>query len=348
MLDINFDAAKLKQVITHTVGNKQREEGYNLSKEPTYVNPESEDYLKTYFLSQIQPVESYNFSHPVELDLNEVYVMAKQMFAAESDFVTESHNITKLLYEQSEHPKIKNGEVNIVLFDDIIVDDEVVEAIGIYKSETNKPFIAMDVSDSGSSYDIQHKFGYDLKGIDKGCLILNVGKAEGYLVFVIDNISGDAKYWLDQFLKVTPSSNDFYETKAFMDMTKVFLTDKLPSENSIDKTERIEMLNKTVDYFKENEAFDQKDFEENVLKEPEVIEAFRDFAPNYSEENQVNISESFGISNQAVKKQVRRYKSVLKLDKNFHIYITGGNKHIHKGVEPDGRKFYKIYYENEE
>lgn len=348
MLNITFDNANLKKVITHTVGNKQREEGFNLSKETTYVNPESEDYLKTYFLSQIQPVESLNFTHPVELELNEIYVQAKQIFENPEGFVEESHNITKLLYEQSEHPKIKHGEVNVVLFDDIIVDDEVVEAIGIYKSETNKPYIAMNMSESGSGYEIQHKFGYDLKGIDKGCLILNIGKEEGYLVFVIDNISGDAKYWLDDFLKVKPSSNDFYETKAFMDMTKVFLTDQLPNESSIDKTERIEMLNKTVEYFKQNEAFDQKEFEETVLKEPEVIDSFRSFAPNYSEENQVNISDGFGISNQAVKKQVRRFKSVLKLDKNFHIYIHGGNKQIQKGTEPDGRKFYKIYYENEE
>jgi len=38
---------------------------------------------------------------------------------------------------------------------------------------------------------------------------------------------------------------------------------------------------------------------------------------------------------------------VLKLDKNFHIYIHGDRNLIEQGEEPDGRKFYKIYYEEE-
>jgi hypothetical protein len=49
-----------------------------------------------------------------------------------------------------------------------------------------------------------------------------------------------------------------------------------------------------------------------------------------------------------VKKQAKIYKSILKLDKNFHIYIHGNREMITKGTDPDGRKFYKIYFENEE
>ena len=50
---------------------------------------------------------------------------------------------------------------------------------------------------------------------------------------------------------------------------------------------------------------------------------------------------------QAVKKQARVFKSVLKLDKNFHIYIHGNRELIEQGVEKDGRKFYKLYFESE-
>ncbi len=60
-----------------------------------------------------------------------------------------------------------------------------------------------------------------------------------------------------------------------------------------------------------------------------------------------SIKDSFEISVQAVKKQTRIFKSVLKLDKNFHIYIHGNNELIEHGIEKDGRKFYKIYFENE-
>jgi hypothetical protein len=59
------------------------------------------------------------------------------------------------------------------------------------------------------------------------------------------------------------------------------------------------------------------------------------------------MNESFDISPQAVKKQARIFKSVLKLDKNFHIYIHGDRELIEQGVEKDGRKFYKIYFTEE-
>ena len=55
----------------------------------------------------------------------------------------------------------------------------------------------------------------------------------------------------------------------------------------------------------------------------------------------------FAISPHAVKKQARVFKSVLKLDKNFHIYIHGDRSLIERGTEKDGRKFYKIYYREE-
>jgi len=38
---------------------------------------------------------------------------------------------------------------------------------------------------------------------------------------------------------------------------------------------------------------------------------------------------------------------VLKLDKNFHIYIHGNKELIERGTDPDGRKYYKIYFEQE-
>ncbi|MGN6534001.1 MAG: nucleoid-associated protein, partial [Ginsengibacter sp.] len=58
--------------------------------------------------------------------------------------------------------------------------------------------------------------------------------------------------------------------------------------------------------------------------------------------------DSFIISDTAVKKQARVYKSVLKLDKNFHIYIHGNKELIEKGYD-EGMKmsYYKVYFKEE-
>ena len=78
-----------------------------------------------------------------------------------------------------------------------------------------------------------------------------------------------------------------------------------------------------------------------------MIELFQDYDSKYREENDVELINSFKISPQAVKKQMRVFKKVLKLDNNFHIYIHGNRELIEQGVEEDGRKFYKIYFQQE-
>jgi hypothetical protein len=61
----------------------------------------------------------------------------------------------------------------------------------------------------------------------------------------------------------------------------------------------------------------------------------------------VDIADHFSISAPAVNRHARIFKSVLKLDRNFHIYIHGDRDLIEKGTDSNGRKYYKIYYEEE-
>lgn len=107
------------------------------------------------------------------------------------------------------------------------------------------------------------------------------------------------------------------------------------------------MLNRSIHYFKNHDTFDGKEFEEDVFSDPNVIQSFRNYKDNLNGSNDINIDNEFDISSLAVNKQKRVFKSVLKLDKNFHIYIHGDRNMIERGVENDGRKFYKIYYEHE-
>ena len=69
-----------------------------------------------------------------------------------------------------------------------------------------------------------------------------------------------------------------------------------------------------------------------------MIKSFRSYDEQYRENKNVDISDNFQISSQAVKKQSRIFKSVLKLDRNFDIYIHGDKNLIEKGTEKDGRK----------
>lgn len=349
MAHLDFTEVKLEKLVTHHVGNKTREENISLSHETSILKDEQTlGYLLKYFLQQFQPINFQQFTHSIDLGMNEVYTLVRKMFSNGNDFIPESQNIAKLLYEYSDHPKIKSGELNVVLFSNVLFGGESLDAIGIFKSESNVPFLKMH--GHNQNYSIEHEFGFELKGIDKACIVFNVDRADGYQTLVIDNTnkSMDAQYWVDGFLKLKPCNDDYNNTKDILKITKEFVTKKLSEEYDVSKTEKIDLLNRTMDYFKNNEDFDKDEFEQNVFQNKDVINSFQDFDNSFREDNDLEGNSSFQISNQAVKKQNRAFKSVLKLDKNFHVYIHGDKNLIEKGRESDGRKFYKIYYENED
>jgi hypothetical protein len=85
-----------------------------------------------------------------------------------------------------------------------------------------------------------------------------------------------------------------------------------------------------------------------VIQYPEMKEQFAVFKDNYAKSKSLNFEDEFDIDLTAVKKQSRSYKSVLKLDRNFHIYIHGRRDLIERGFdEATGKYFYKIYFEEE-
>lgn len=347
MNKIDFTQVEIDKIITHKIGNKLRDERYSLSYEESILESDTKNYLLKYFFSLLKTEELYRFNHAVNIEMNEVFKLTKNIFSQPESFIQNSQDITKLLYEQSMHPKIKEGQLNISLFNNGVIDGEVVNVLGIFKSETISPFIQM--KKQKSNYNILHEIGFDLKSMDKGCLIFNTDTESGFRILIIDNSSksNEAQYWKDDFLNVCVVKNEYHQTNQFLGITKQFVTKQLDEDFELSKADKIDLLNRSVDYFKKHETFDKNEFEEEVFGESNVIESFRKFDQAYRQENEVELSDNFLISEQAVKKQARVFKSVLKLDKNFHIYIHGNRELIEQGTDENGRKYYKIYYENE-
>lgn len=347
MTNIDFTEIEIQNLITHWVGNKTREEGIDLSKKESVIDDETKLHLLNYFLLPIKQEEFFSFAHSEKLDMNEVYTIVRDIFSDANSFIDLSQNLAKLLYEQSIHPKVKEGKLNVCLFSNINIDEEIINAIGIFKSETDAPFLKMKQTQSG--FNIEHEYGFEIKSIDKGCIILNTDEEDGYKMLIVDkaNRFGEAQYWKDDFLNVKPVNNEYYQTSEFLSITKDYITKELPKEFEIARPDQIDMLNRSVEYFKSNDSFDKQAFQEEVLQDPGVIDSFQNFHDVYQQENDVQMGESFGISPTAVKKQSRIFKSVIKLDKNFHIYVHGNRELIEQGIDNTGRKYYKIFYDEE-
>ncbi len=346
MPTLNFKNIDINYLITHYVGRKQKAEPLKLSDESTDVTEGTFSYLSKYFLSPFKSEDYHAFYHEEGLEMNELYVIVKRIFEQQTTFVNDSQEIAQLLYHCSMHPKIVAGELNVAYLSNIVVGDEVVNAIGIFKSETQTPFLRM--RRQASNYEIGHALGYQIKNIDKATIILNMEANDGYRVLTKDYQSTDALYWTDAFLNVRPIENHFYQTSQFLTLTNDYLTTKVKEDFEINKADQIDMQNRSVAYFKANDTYDKLDFEDAVFTKPEMVESFRNFDKQYQAENKLSIPSDFPISKHAVKRQAKVFKSILKLDKNFHVYIHGNRDMIEYGEEEDGRKYYKLYFEDEE
>ena len=103
--------------------------------------------------------------------------------------------ITTHLFEQSNHPHIKNGEVYVTYLTGLSIDNNVVDAIGIFKSELTADFLQFE--EKGTQLDMILQQGINLSKLDKGCLIFNYKKDEGYKILTVDSNRYDARYWLE-------------------------------------------------------------------------------------------------------------------------------------------------------
>lgn len=338
---------KLQAACLHHIGSNANNEGVVLSTSPLLLDDVTIHSLMLYSFSSFKNEEFYNFYNDLGLSYNEIYGCVKAIFEDPQALLKLSGSIALFLYENSNHPNIKPGELIVSYFTDCEVDGIITDAIGLFKSEGGTDFLSLQYGEKAT---ITTLSGQDLKKVDKAALIFNVNKDNGYAVSVIDNVNKgfEAKYWIEDFLHVRQMSNDYLQTKAVLAAAKDFITKQLPQELDITKAEQATLLNRSVDYFKNNDSFELASFSDTVLEDKNVGSSFNQYLETYLEKHEIESSDSFQISESAVRKQARSIRSVIKLDKNFHIYVHGGERLIKRGYDEEtGMPYYKLYFQEE-
>jgi hypothetical protein len=355
----SFDASSLQAVVLHHVGNRQSDEGFILSQEVLPLSEQLQNLLVSYFLTPFKAEEYYQLYCEEGPDENQIFRLAGEIFDDDSRFVPASQEVARRLYDVCQHPNIKSGDLFVVLFHDVTLNGETMDALGIFKSENKERFIKVQRSDeewsraeddlsATASFSLEPDQGIDIHKLDKGAIIFNTERDKGFVVSVVDatNKGADALYWKDDFLHIRQRQDEYYNTHEVMQVCKQFVSKELPQQFEVSKVDQADIINKSLKFFKQNEQFDMEDFNRDVLAQPEVIDSFQQYKKQYEEDREVQIPEQFAINENAVKKNSRGLKSVIKLDKNFHIYVHGDRKLIEQGEDEKG-KFYKVYYHEE-
>ncbi len=348
---ILINKAYISKVTLHRVGHKVKSEKNIIAESLMPLTDTLDEVLKNYFLNSFKRENTlYQFTHYVDLTLNEVYCYCKEVFEDESLFLEASQNILNALYEQSTHPSIRLGELFVVHFGDITFQEKIVEAIGIFKVERKNKFFKFIKGKEGLELELQN--GFSIQKLDKAALILNIDEGTGLKVLSIDNNNYDTAYWKKHFLKLEYVNDHNFQTDQYLELCTNF-SDAVIA-NDYGKEKQTAFLGNTLRYFNENPMLEDLSFKEEVLGEnKELLEAFNEYKEDYAEANEVQFWDSFEVAQPVYKSKRKKIKTDIKLDTKIKIILDNNSleeatENIEKGFD-DIKKmnYYKVYFNQE-
>ena len=329
----------IKLATIQIVGNKTRGEGLSAALTLADVSGSS-DFLTKLIEKSFTMDDLKCFSYIESVDLNPVYQFASKIFDDNEACLKQSVNMATYLYDQSVHPNIRSGELYVLLLE-CEYKKNAVEAIAILKSEKKDPFLATD--NDGREISVRTIYGTGMKGLDKGCLILNVDREHGYVVGTVDNTNNgsDAQYWTDSFLHVTDCDDDYHQTVKLMDMCKGFVK----QQDGISDIDRAVAAKKTADVFALGETIQMDALADMICQDDKQKREFAAYREAFEKQNGGFADEVNVVKKAASRKPVTRMNT-LKLGADFEVKVLNPEAKIEGGVDKkSGKKYYTLYYE---
>lgn len=348
---MNFSSSKIKHLVIHEIGNKLRDEEIFLSETLQNLDEELENTLLTYFLkSFLVEKDLFKFNHNSNINLNEVYTYSSNIFNSSDTnmFIKTSQDIAKHLYEYTLHPKITKGELIIVEISNVIINDNNIDLIGIFKSDNKETFLKL--LRENKNIEIKNDLGINISKLDKGCLILNTNKDTGYTVLNIDNHSQSTDYWTNKFLNLKIIDNNSHKTREIFKLCKVFSNEILSEK--YDKEIEFNFNNNFINYFEDNDHYDIHSFKENIFPNEKIEKDFFEFRESNQNFFDINLDDKFELIQKDIHKEKNKIKNIIKLDTKLELKVLldkeDGTKNLEKGFDEEkGMFFYKIYFNEE-
>ena len=349
-MNVFFHEIELQQIVVHRVGNRSKKDDFFLSPHGLELDKGVRSLLLNYFLDSFKEVIPFYRFAKIENEQNKMLEIAKSIFENKDTFFEQSCTLSELQHEVGVHPKIKSGEVYVTYFKNVKFDGDSVDALGIFKSESKDTYLKVYES-SDRVLEIDRQEGVNIKKLDKGCIIYNTEQQDGYRVQVVDKTSSKsevARFWEKDYLNIEQIEDEFFHTQNYIDLCQDFCDEVFTVKNDVSKSDQLILLNRSLDYFCEEKEFDEKKFQKDVIQDEDVIMAFEEHKTGFEDKKEIKLEPSFQVHNESAIQKRRRFRSIIKLDKNFHIYIHGDQSSIERGYD-DGlqKSYYKLYFNNE-
>lgn len=230
-----------------------------------------------------------------------------------------------------------------VAWENFILDEYEGKALGFFFSNERKSFLANTETEA-----------IVLKG-------LPLSKPEYAALFIPENDSSWKLFvsepggqtalrtpWTLSLFPFQPCYQDSFHAKQFFQMCKSFSEDVLVKEKKNNREEQVAFLSESADYAAKKNEINFENFKADVLKEPGLVDAFEGYQEKYTASKGWNPPDQFAMTD-VDQKQIRKFvKSVIKLDKNFHIYVHGNKERIERGFDEQKKlHYYTLWFDSE-
>lgn len=326
----------IKSAVVQRVGNKSKEDGVAFSNNLCQVGG-VEEYLLSVIKVSFKFDDWKRFYYIDDLEMNPTYRFVSKIFEDEAAMVTQANNLARHLYEQSIHPNIKIGEFYVVLLEGCEVDGEEANAIGLFKSEVHETVLTVKMENN--QLVLSPEMGMSLKKLEKGCIVFNVEKEQGYKVAVVDNTGSntDAHYWVDNFLHVCNCEDDYHQTERLAELCRGFV-EKVSEQSSLNGAI---IAKKATEVLKTTEILTVADLADVICQNEEQKDEFKAFRKSFEDENGALNDEVVLVKKAVNYKPVSRM-NVLKIGNDFEVKVLNSEARIETGEDESG-KWWKLY-----
>jgi len=353
---MNIENSQINSLIIHKIGIKTAEENdsrhnnFYSSHEIQAINldEQTQYQLSSYFFRPI--LKSRDLFQFKNTD-SEVCSEITKLFNGETSLLESSKSLAQILYDKMPEEDETYSDFFVVRFSNILFQDVegefAIDALGLFKSEKKDVILKLMQNDNEINFQIES--GINLGStIEKAVLIFNIDAENGYKMYATDKQKSGELYWIDSFLESKIIETEYFNTETFMKTCQEFDKEILSTQEKITGEDRARFLQQSLNYFQRNETFNEEQFTKEILQNDNAIEAFKDFRTRCCNKYEIQPTETFDIDQEAVKKSKRYLRSVIKLDKNFHIYVHSNTENIEQGVDDaKNKRFYKLFYDIE-
>lgn len=257
-----------------------------------------------------------------------------------------SQKISDKLIHASTHPNIKTGHLLIAHVTGLHIDGEQRYALIICKLERSARYL--NISWMGSQPQLSFADGFSTAQVDKIACISFHDEMEQPIIYIRDRSNPEsAQFWTSEFLGVQPVQNERYWTEYVANKTKAFISHEMPNEASEGLIDRVSLLSQARQYLSQSATYEESSYASQLFADEQRAEAFQSYLHESAGDARESVPHQFTPDRQWVNRRGQYFRSVIRLDKNFHIYIHGSRDRIERGIDDQGRKFYKLYYDDE-